>query len=167
MRGTDRPRTVVSDEICKPEETYDSGVDEDDDAIRIPLMEEQLLATVRPAETGPVRIVKRLISEGQIVEVPVTEEEIRVERRIVDRPVDAADPSAGVASFEQIIIEIPLRGEPADIAQQARMTEEIVVSKEVVSRTQRVTVPVRREEVHIDERVPDSSPSREPSGHGK
>jgi uncharacterized protein (TIGR02271 family) len=115
--------------------------------IRIPVVEEELIATVRPVELGAVRIEKHIVSEDRVLEVPVTEEEIRVERRIIDRPVGVDE----TESFEQIIIEVPLRTETVDVEKQARVTEEIVVSKDVIQRTERVTDTVRREEVRVDE----------------
>ena len=75
-----------------------------DDELRIPVMEEELTATVRPAEAGAVRIQKRVVEEDRVLEVPVTDEQIRVERRIVDRPVGADETQA----FEEIVIDVPL-----------------------------------------------------------
>src|SRR3712207_1902569 len=62
-----------------------------DEEIRVPVMEEELTATVRAQESGAVRIEKDVIEEERTLEVPVTEERVRVERRVVDRPVSAAD----------------------------------------------------------------------------
>src|SRR5215217_2984571 len=65
-----------------------------DEEIRIPVMEEELTATVRQQEAGAVRIEKDVISEERTLEVPVTEERIRVERRAAtDR--DGRGPEAG------------------------------------------------------------------------
>ena len=120
---------------------------ETDEEIRIPVMEEELTATVRPQEAGAVRIEKDVVTEEQTLEVPVTEERVRVERRVVDRPVSAADADA----FEETVIEVPLRSETVDIQKQARVAEEVVVSKEATQRTERVADTVRREEVVVDE----------------
>jgi uncharacterized protein (TIGR02271 family) len=79
--------------------------------------------------------------------VPATEEHVRVERRIVDRPVDAAD----TAAFEQIVVDVPLYEETVDVHKQARVAEEVIVSKEAVQRTERVKDKVRHEEVFIDD----------------
>jgi uncharacterized protein (TIGR02271 family) len=119
----------------------------DDDEIRIPVMEEELTATVRPTEAGAVRIEKRVVEEDRVLEVPVTDEQIRVERRIVDRPVGANETQA----FEEIVIEVPLTREQVELQKQARVAEEIVVSKEAVQRTEQVRGTVRREEVYVDE----------------
>ena len=124
-----------------------------EEEIRIPVMEEELTATVRPQEAGAVRIEKDVVTEEQTLEVPVTEERVRVERRVVDRPVSAADADA----FEETVIEVPLRTETVDVQKQARVAEEVVVSKEATQRTERVADTVRREEVVVDEDAVDAS----------
>src|SRR5215218_2897304 len=118
-----------------------------DEEIRIPVMEEELTATVRAQEAGAVRIQKDVVAEERTLEVPITEERVRVERRVVDRPLSAAD----VDAFEETVIEVPVRSETVDIQKTARVAEEVVVSKEAVQRTERVTDTVRREEVYVDE----------------
>ena len=118
-----------------------------EDEIRIPVMEEELTATVREQEAGAVRIQKRVVEEDRVLEVPLTDEQIRVERRIVDRPVGANETQA----FEEIIIDVPLTKEQVELQKQARVAEEIVVSKEAVQRTEQVRDTVRREEVYVDE----------------
>jgi uncharacterized protein (TIGR02271 family) len=118
-----------------------------EDELRIPVMEEELTATVRQQEAGAVRIEKDVVTEEQTLEVPVTEERIRVERRVVDRAATGADAGA----FEETVIEVPLRSETVDVQKQARVAEEVVVSKEAVERTEQVSGTVRREEVYVDE----------------
>jgi len=118
-----------------------------EDELRIPVMEEELTATVRQQEAGAVRIEKRVVEEDRVLEIPVTDEQIRVERRIVDRPIGAGETQA----FEEIVIDVPLSSEQVELQKQARVTEEIIVTKEAVQRTERVSDTVRREEVYIDE----------------
>ena len=118
-----------------------------DEEIRIPVMEEELTATVRQQEAGAVRIEKDVIEEERTLEVPVTEERVRVERRVVDRAATAADAGA----FEETVIEVPLRSETVDLQKQARVAEEVVISKDAVQRTEQVRGTVRREEVFVDE----------------
>jgi uncharacterized protein (TIGR02271 family) len=118
-----------------------------EDDLVIPVREEELTATVREREAGAVRLEKRVVEEDRVLEVPVTEEQIRVERRVVDRPVDAAD----TAAFEEIVVEVPLTAEEVELRKQGRVAEEIVVSKEAVQHTEQVRGTVRREEVVIDD----------------
>ncbi len=117
-----------------------------EDELRIPVMEEELTATVRSVDAGAVRIEKDVVSEERTLEVPVTEERVRVERRIVDRPV-AVDASA----FEEMVIDVPVTREEVDVQKRARVVEEVVVGKEAVRRTEQVRGTVRREEVTVDE----------------
>jgi uncharacterized protein (TIGR02271 family) len=118
-----------------------------DDELVIPVREEELSASVRQREAGAVRVEKRVVAEDRVLEVPVTEEQIRVERRVVDRAAGAADADA----FEEIVIEVPLTTEEVDLRKQARVAEEVVVSKEAIQRTEQVRGTVRREEVIVDE----------------
>jgi len=115
--------------------------------IRIPVIEEDLTATVRPQEAGAVRIQKEVVAEDRVLDVPVTEERVYVERRVVDRPASTAD----LGAFEDQVIEVPLRTEAVDLQKQARVKEEVVVSKDAVQRTERVADTVRREEVFVDD----------------
>ncbi len=142
---TDVDRSTI-DQTVDVDRMTTARVSEDDE-IRIPVMEEELTATVRQQEAGAVRIEKDVISEERTLEVPVTEERVRVERRAVDRAATAAD----IGAFEETVIDVPLRTETVDVQKQARVAEEVVVSKDAVQRTERVTDTVRREEVFVDE----------------
>jgi uncharacterized protein (TIGR02271 family) len=118
-----------------------------EEELRIPVIEEELTATVRGQEAGAVRIEKDVVAEERTLDVPVTEERVRIERRVVDRPVTAAD----AETFTDTVIEVPLRSEVVDVDKQAHVVEEIVISKEAVERTERVSDTVRKERVRVDE----------------
>jgi len=121
--------------------------------LRIPVIEEELTATVRPVEAGAVRIEKDVVTEDRVLEVPVMEERLRIERRVVDRAATDAD----AALFEETLLDVPLQTETVDVQKEARVKEEIVISKDAVQRTERVAGTVRREEVRIDETGADAS----------
>jgi len=116
-----------------------------EDELVIPLREEELTASVRETEAGAARIQKRVVAEDRVLEVPVTEEQIRVERRVVDRAADAGD----VDAFEEIVIEVPLTQQDVELRTQARVAEEVVVTKDTVQHTEQVRGTVRREEVDV------------------
>jgi uncharacterized protein (TIGR02271 family) len=118
-----------------------------EEEIVIPLREEELTASVREVEAGAARIQKRVVAEDRVLEVPVTEEQIRVERRVVDRAAGVNDADA----FEEIVIEVPLTQEEVELRKQSRVTEELVVSKEAIQHTEQVRGTVRREEVDVVE----------------
>jgi uncharacterized protein (TIGR02271 family) len=117
----------------------------DEDEIVIPLREEELTATVREVEAGAARIQKRVVSEDRALDVPIIEEQIRVQRRIVDRATGETNGEA----FEEIIIEVPLTAQQVELRKQARVTEELVVTKEIIQHTEQVRGTVRREEVEV------------------
>jgi len=116
-----------------------------EDELVIPLREEELTASVRDVEAGAARIQKRVVAEDRVLEVPVTEEQIRVERRVVDRAVNAGDADA----FQETVIDVPLTQEEVELRKQTRVGEEVVVTKEAVQHTEQVRGTVRREEVDV------------------
>ena len=124
----------------------------EDDRIRVPVREEELTATKRAREVGEVRVEKDVVAEERTLEVPVTEERVRVERRVVDRPADAADATA----FEEGTIEVPIRGEEVELQKRVRVAEEVEIGKEAVQRTEQVGGTVRREEVRVSEDAADA-----------
>jgi len=141
--------TTVSDDVLRSDAgTMKTGYDTtrvaDTDTLRVPIHEEELSATKTQREIGQVRIDKDVISEERTLEVPVTEERVRVERHVVDRPVGADD-----TAFEEGTIEVPIRGEDVQLQKSVRVSEEVEIGKEAVQRTEKVSGTVRREEVHV------------------
>ena len=128
---------------------YDTTRVGDQDTLRVQVHEEELTATTRQREIGEVQVSKDVVAEERTLEVPVTEERVRVERRVVDRPADAADATA----FQEGTIEVPIRGEEVQLQKTVRVAEEIEIGKEAVQRTEQVGGTVRREQVRIDEDV--------------
>jgi uncharacterized protein (TIGR02271 family) len=116
------------------------------ETVRVPVHEEELIATKRPVERGRVRVDKDVVAEERTMDVPVTEERLVVNRRVVDR-----DAPADAAAYKEDTTEIPLLSEEVDVAKRDRVVEEIEIGKERVARTERVADTVRREEVHVDD----------------
>jgi stress response protein YsnF len=79
-------------------------------------------------------------------QVSLRQERVTVERRPVDRPVEAGD-----AVFEERTIEATERGEEAVVDKQAHVTEEIGVRKDVDTRTETVRDTVRKTEVEVED----------------
>jgi len=118
-----------------------------EDVIRVPVYEEDLTAVKREVERGAVRIEKDVVAEERTLEVPVTEERVRVSRV-------EADPNATYETdhvFEEGVIEVPVSGQEVELEKMARVAGEVVVEKEAVQRTERVGGTVRREEVRVDD----------------
>lgn len=120
----------------------------DRDELEVQLVEEELSVGTRAVERGRVIVRKGVRSEQQTVNVPIREEEVRVERRAVDGDYVTGEVPAN--AFQETEIEIPLRGEEVDVTKQARVREVVEIDKDVVEHTERVTDTVRREEVFIE-----------------
>ena len=86
------------------------------------------------------------MAEERTLDVPVTEERLVVNRRVVDR-----DAPADAPAYKEDTIEIPLLSEEVDVQKRNRVVEEIEIGKEKVQRTERVSDTVRREEVRVDD----------------
>ena len=107
----------------------------------VPLREEELRARKQPVETGQVEVRKEVQEERKTVDVPVTREEVVVERHPVDRqPADRP-----IAEGETI--EVPVREEQVSVEKRPVVYEEVEVGKRQVTDTERVSDTVRREEL--------------------
>lgn len=117
----------------------------DDDTIDV--VEEQLRVGKREVDHGRVRI------RSYVVETPVQEnvslrsESVHVERRPVDRAVTDADRPV----FEDRILEAEESREEAVVSKQARVVEEIGLTRNVQDRVETVSDTVRRTEVEIED----------------
>jgi uncharacterized protein (TIGR02271 family) len=109
------------------------------------LREEELVANKQRVQTGQVEVGKDVVREQRTLEVPVTREEVTIERHPVDRrPSDAPIDERGQT------IEVPVREEQVQVDKRAVVYEEVGVGKREVQDTQRVSDTVRREEARID-----------------
>ena len=106
--------------------------------------EERLVVDKQTEQAGSVSVGKHVVEEEQSVDVPVTREEVTLERRAVDRP------ATGTTSSEDRI-DVPVYEERVEAGKDARVVEELEVDKRAVTGTERVTGTVRKEEFDIDD----------------
>jgi uncharacterized protein (TIGR02271 family) len=110
------------------------------------LREEQLQARKTPVETGRVQLGKEVVEEEKTMEVPVSREEVFVERHPVDRrPADQP-----IGAGESQTIDVPVREERLEVEKQPVVYEEVGVGKRATQETQTVSDTVRREELRMD-----------------
>ena len=143
--GTDAYATDTDTYVTDTQSTTTSRV-EGNDVLRVPVHEEELSAVTRQREVGEVQVSKDVVAEERVLEVPVTEERVRVQRVAVDRQVGADE-----TAFQEGTIEVPIRGEEVELQKRTRVAEEVEIAKEAVQRTEQVSGTVRREEVRVDE----------------
>jgi uncharacterized protein (TIGR02271 family) len=106
--------------------------------------EERLMVDKDVEEAGRVSVGKHVVEEQQSVEVPVTREEVTIDRRSVDRP-------AGSESFTEDSLDVPVYEERVETGKEARVVEELEVGKTSTTDTAHVEDTVRREEFDIDD----------------
>jgi uncharacterized protein (TIGR02271 family) len=124
---------------------------------RLPIIEERLRISKREVEQGGVRVHTRIEEQPVEEQVRLREEQISIERRPVDRPLTDADVQAAGAGA----IEVRASAEEVVVAKEARVVEEVIISKEVGERSEIVRDTVRRTEVAVEEIEPGSAaPSR-------
>lgn len=114
--------------------------------VRVPVIREELAATRRPVVRGSVRIETTVTEHEETLEVPVTEERVRIQRRRFEKDGTGSDITVDGGTFE-----IPFYGEDVDLEKRVRVIEEIVITREAVETVRRVRGMVRHEDVQIDE----------------
>ena len=119
-----------------------------DDEQTLRLREEELRASKQTVEAGEVQIRKEVVAEQQTLEVPVTREEVVIERHPVSSTEAARMDGGEIREGESI--RVPVREEQVTVEKTPVVTEEIEVGKRTVQETQRVSDTVRREEVSVD-----------------
>ena len=141
--GGDDPHTH-DEELTTTRETVGGVSAREESGRTVELREEELQARTRPVEAGEVRIGKEVVTEQRTMEVPVTREEVEIERRPVDR--QPSDRPIG----EGETISVPVREEQVTVEKRPVVTEEIRVGKQEVQDTEQVSGTVRREEARIE-----------------
>jgi uncharacterized protein (TIGR02271 family) len=118
-----------------------------DDEVAIPIVEEDVKVGKRSVESGTVRVRSYVVERPVEESVELTSERLEVERRPVNRPLTAAD--TGDAFREQSIEVTETEEEPV-VAKEAHVVEEVVLSKNVQKRQERVRETARKSEVEVD-----------------
>lgn len=112
----------------------------------IPVVQEDLQVGKRSVLRGGVRVYSRVVETPVEETVQLREERVRVDRQQVNRPVTSADLKAGT---EQVF-EVEEYAEEPVVQKQARVVEEVRVSKDVSERNQTVRDTVRHSEVQVE-----------------
>jgi len=113
---------------------------------RLQLREEELVANKQRVDAGQVQVRKDVVSEERTLEVPVTREEVTIERTPVDRrPSDRPIDERGES------IEMPVREERVELEKRPVVYEEVSVGTREVQGTQQVSGTVRREEARVEQ----------------
>jgi uncharacterized protein (TIGR02271 family) len=110
----------------------------------IQLRGEMLRTYKERVQRGEVRLRKEVVTENQTVQVPVTREEIVVERT----PASGQRVAGEIGRDEEI--RVPLAEERVRVEKQPVVNEEVRVGKRQVQTSQKISDKVRHEELHVD-----------------
>ena len=110
----------------------------------IPLTEERLDVSKKSQE-NQATITKRPVKETKTIEVPVTREEISIEKRSPTSGSETEAQSSPIQSEEEI--KIPLRKEEVEVTKKPYVKEEVAVKKKKVTDKRKVTEDVTSEEL--------------------
>ena len=141
----------------------------------VPIREERLQINKQVVQTGEVIIRKRVITENKTFTIPVTREEVTIERLPAQgSPVAATDSTmtrdttlvgnrdngadvdtsnivdGGEMLNNSGMIRILVREEQVMLNKQTVVVEEIVVRKQQIQETQQISDTVKHEEVHVE-----------------
>jgi len=114
-------------------------------ADRVEVREEEVNVRKRPVQKGEVKIRKDVVTEHRTLDVPVTREEVVVERK----RVSGGRASAGRIDAEEEI-RIPVREEEVHVEKRPVVKEEVSVGKRRVQDSKRVDTTVRKEKARVE-----------------
>jgi len=110
--------------------------------------EEQLHVGTRSEEVGRARLRKFVVTENVTQTVPVTREEVRIEREpITDANVGNAYDGPAISEEEH---EVTLHAERPVVEKEAVPVERVRLSKETVTDQETVSADVRKEQIETD-----------------
>ena len=111
-----------------------------------PLIEEKLNISKREVTYKEATLIKEPVTETKTVEVPVTHEELIVERRPPTEATTSQDElKSPVTTKEEI--KIPLKKEEIEVKKEPYVKEEIVIKKRRVAETKTITEEVKSEKI--------------------
>lgn len=129
-------------ELRKVDQVTDTEFAED--IAHLNLREEELDINKYRAETGDVVLQKDIIEEEQVVDVPVSHDQVVIERRSIDHePTD--EPIT-----EKETINIPVTAEKINVGKHTVVTGEISAHKRSVQETEKVRDVLHKEVADVE-----------------
>jgi uncharacterized protein (TIGR02271 family) len=143
----DRDGDGVRDDLETGTVGHDTSGPNTDDAMT--RSEEHLVAGTQTQEAGRARLRKYVVTETEQVEVPVSREEVRLEREpITDSNAGAAYSGKDISEEEH---EVTLHAERPVVGTETEAVERVRLGKETVTDTETVTGEVRKEQIEFDD----------------
>ena len=118
--------------------------EEESESTHVSLVEERLNISKRDVTYKEATLIKEPVTETKTVEVPITHEELVVERRPASKSTTStSDLKPPVTSKEEI--KIPLKKEEVEVKKEPYVKEEVVLKKKRVTETKTITEEVKSE----------------------
>ncbi len=119
---------------------------EKDKPVSLNVFEEQAQVDKKVIEKGTVRIVKKVNTEDETINIDLKTEEIKVERITVNKYVDTPP----VVRYEGNTTIIPVIKEVAVVEKKLLLVEEIYITKTINITGEEKIIPLRKEEVIVE-----------------
>lgn len=132
-----------SDDETKKETSDETRRETGDDA-KLLLRKEELNIGTSRVRTGEVEFSKEIIEEQKIVDVPITREEVVIERRTLNN-----EQSDSPITDEETI-RIPVSEEKVEVDKRTVVSGEISAHKREIEDTKHVDETLRREEARVN-----------------
>jgi len=132
---------ILSEIFGNDEETKQETNDKD---LTLRLRKEELDINKSRVQTGDVEFSKEIIEEQKIVDVPVTREEVVIERRTLNN-----EQSDSPITDEESI-RIPVSEERVDVNKRTVVTGEISAHKREIEDVKHVDETLKREEARVN-----------------
>lgn len=110
---------------------------------KLHLRKEELDIAKNRVRVGEVELSKEIIEEQKIVDVPLTHEEVIIERRAIDN-----EPSDLPVGAEETI-HIPVSEERVEVGKHTVVTGEVAAFKREVEERKEINETLKREEVRL------------------
>jgi uncharacterized protein (TIGR02271 family) len=110
---------------------------------KLELRKEELDINKKRIPSGEVELSKEIIEEEQTVDVPVTHEEVVIERRSLNNKTT----DSPISDTETI--RIPVSEDQVDVSKHTVVTGEVRAHKRDVEETKHIDETLKREEAHI------------------
>jgi len=135
------PPTIYNENMQDKTTNQETDVEKE---VNIPLTEERLDVSKKSLE-NEATITKKPVKETKTIEVPVTREEISIEKRSPIANSETEAQSSPIQSEEEL--KIPLKREKVEVTKKPYVKEEVAVKKKKVTDKKKVTEDVTSEEL--------------------
>ena len=115
-----------------------------DDSAKLSLRKEELSIAKSNIQKGEVELSKEIVEEQKSIDVPVSREEVVIERRTLDNEVS----NSSITSEEPV--RIPVSEEQVSVNKLTVITGEISAHKRTVEDSQHIEQTLKREEARIN-----------------